>query len=207
MAPLSNDDRKKKAIRLKGYHKVPLPAGWEVAHDAESGKMFFIDHNTRSTQWFDPRDRMTKPLTVADCDSDDLPYGWERAYDAKYGVYYIDHVRKKNQREDPRTEWRNLQINMLKSYVRNAEGSEAVTHGSSEGIAISMISLVSQKGMTQLDNNLTNSQPSLATLNSNPNTSPLSNQLKRDLDANLNILDILDKYDKQRNHDALAVEV
>lgn len=35
--------------------------------------------------------RYTKPLTFADCISDELPLGWEEAYDPQVGVYYIDH--------------------------------------------------------------------------------------------------------------------
>lgn len=35
--------------------------------------------------------RYTKPLTFADCISDELPLGWEEAYDTQVGVYYIDH--------------------------------------------------------------------------------------------------------------------
>jgi hypothetical protein len=32
----------------------PLPARWDVKHD-DSGKLFFVDHNTRSTTYIDPR--------------------------------------------------------------------------------------------------------------------------------------------------------
>jgi hypothetical protein len=32
-----------------------LPEGWEVLFDA-NGKRFFVDHNTRTTTWDDPRD-------------------------------------------------------------------------------------------------------------------------------------------------------
>ena len=39
------------------HHSMPLPTGWEMATDPETGKCFFVDHNTRQTQWFDPRDR------------------------------------------------------------------------------------------------------------------------------------------------------
>lgn len=39
--------------------------------------------------------RYTKPLTFADCISDELPLGWEEAYDPQVGVYYIDHNTRK----------------------------------------------------------------------------------------------------------------
>lgn len=32
----------------------PLPEGWEQAVTPE-GEMYFIDHHTRKTSWFDPR--------------------------------------------------------------------------------------------------------------------------------------------------------
>ncbi|KAK6960095.1 BAG domain-containing protein Samui [Biomphalaria glabrata] len=33
----------------------PLPAGWEMRYDQNSGWPYFIDHNTRNTTWQDPR--------------------------------------------------------------------------------------------------------------------------------------------------------
>lgn len=38
-------------------HTMPLPQGWEKAIDTESGKCYYVNHNTRDVQWFDPRDR------------------------------------------------------------------------------------------------------------------------------------------------------
>lgn len=35
--------------------------------------------------------RYTKPLTFADCISNELPLGWEEAYDPQVGDYFIDH--------------------------------------------------------------------------------------------------------------------
>ncbi|KAM9265820.1 protein KIBRA isoform 3-T3 [Cariama cristata] len=70
--------------------ELPLPEGWEEARDYD-GKVYYIDHGSRTTSWVDPRDRYTKPLTFADCISDELPLGWEEAYDPQVGVYYIDH--------------------------------------------------------------------------------------------------------------------
>ncbi|XP_062833323.1 protein WWC3 isoform X3 [Anolis carolinensis] len=71
--------------------ELPLPAGWEEARDYD-GRVFYIDHNTRQTSWIDPRDRITKPLTFADCVGDELPLGWETVYDQHIGVYYMDHI-------------------------------------------------------------------------------------------------------------------
>uniref|UniRef100_A0A8C6ZXB1 WW domain-containing protein n=1 Tax=Nothoprocta perdicaria TaxID=30464 RepID=A0A8C6ZXB1_NOTPE len=80
--------------RKAGNGQLPLPAGWEEARDYD-GKVFYIDHNTKQTSWIDPRDRLTKPLSFADCVGDELPWGWEAAYDPQIGVYYIDHINRK----------------------------------------------------------------------------------------------------------------
>uniref|UniRef100_A0A672M0I9 Protein WWC3-like n=1 Tax=Sinocyclocheilus grahami TaxID=75366 RepID=A0A672M0I9_SINGR len=96
--------------------ELPLPPGWEEARDYD-GRVFYIDHNTRQTSWIDPRDRITKPLTFADCVGDELPLGWEVVYDQQVGVYYIDHVNKTTQIENPHTQWRQEQERMLKEYL------------------------------------------------------------------------------------------
>eukprot|EP00070_Physeter_catodon_P014399 XP_023971625.1 protein KIBRA [Physeter catodon] len=96
--------------------ELPLPDGWEEAHDFD-GKVYYIDHTSRTTSWIDPRDRYTKPLTFADCISDELPLGWEEAYDPQVGDYFIDHNTKTTQIEDPRVQWRREQEHMLKDYL------------------------------------------------------------------------------------------
>ncbi|XP_036372995.1 protein WWC2-like [Megalops cyprinoides] len=104
----------------KGNGQLPLPDGWEEARDYD-GKVFYIDHNTKQTSWIDPRDRLTKPLSFADCVGDELPWGWEAAYDPQIGIYYIDHINKTTQLEDPRKEWRKEQERMLKDYLTVAQ--------------------------------------------------------------------------------------
>lgn len=96
--------------------ELPLPEGWEEARDFD-GKAYYIDHTSRTTSWIDPRDRYTKPLTFADCISDELPLGWEEAYDPQVGDYFIDHNTKTTQIEDPRVQWRREQEHMLKDYL------------------------------------------------------------------------------------------
>ncbi|TKS75011.1 Protein WWC3 [Collichthys lucidus] len=61
--------------------------------------------------------KITKPLTFADCVGDELPLGWEEVYDQQVGVYYIDHINKTTQIENPRTQWRQEQERMLKEYL------------------------------------------------------------------------------------------
>lgn len=96
--------------------ELPLPEGWEEARDFD-GKVYYIDHTSRTTSWIDPRDRYTKPLTFADCISNELPLGWEEAYDPQVGDYFIDHNTKTTQIEDPRVQWRREQEHMLKDYL------------------------------------------------------------------------------------------
>ncbi|XP_001500247.3 protein KIBRA isoform X1 [Equus caballus] len=96
--------------------ELPLPEGWEEARDFD-GKVYYIDHTSRTTSWIDPRDRYTKPLTFADCIRDELPLGWEEAYDPQVGDYFIDHNTKTTQIEDPRVQWRREQEHMLKDYL------------------------------------------------------------------------------------------
>ncbi|KAI4881713.1 hypothetical protein NFI96_007391, partial [Prochilodus magdalenae] len=47
----------------------PLPENWEMAY-TEDGEVYFIDHNTKTTSWIDPRclDKPQKPLE--ECDDD-----------------------------------------------------------------------------------------------------------------------------------------
>uniref|UniRef100_A0A8C3Y6M8 WW and C2 domain containing 2 n=1 Tax=Catharus ustulatus TaxID=91951 RepID=A0A8C3Y6M8_CATUS len=106
--------------RKAGNGQLPLPDGWEEARDYD-GKVFYIDHNTKQTSWIDPRDRLTKPLSFADCVGDELPWGWEATYDPQIGVYYIDHINQTTQIEDPRKQWRQEQERMLKDYLTIAQ--------------------------------------------------------------------------------------
>ncbi|KAI3370359.1 hypothetical protein L3Q82_025129, partial [Scortum barcoo] len=78
----------------------PLPENWEMAY-TENGEVYFIDHNTKTTSWIDPRclDKPQKPLE--ECEDDELPPGWEKIDDPVYGVYYVDHINRKTQYENP----------------------------------------------------------------------------------------------------------
>uniref|UniRef100_A0A8C1KEM9 Membrane-associated guanylate kinase, WW and PDZ domain-containing protein 1 n=1 Tax=Cyprinus carpio TaxID=7962 RepID=A0A8C1KEM9_CYPCA len=84
----------------------PLPENWEMAY-TESGEVYFIDHNTKTTSWIDPRcmDKPQKPLEECEDDGMDmwlkLPSGWEKIDDPVYGVYYVDHINRKTQYENP----------------------------------------------------------------------------------------------------------
>ncbi|TSL61244.1 Membrane-associated guanylate kinase, WW and PDZ domain-containing protein 3 [Bagarius yarrelli] len=76
-----------------------LPRNWEMAY-TETGMVYFIDHNTKTTTWLDPRlARKSKP--VEKFDEEELPYGWEKIDDPQYGTYYVDHINQKTQFENP----------------------------------------------------------------------------------------------------------
>lgn len=96
--------------------EVPLPLGWEEARDFD-GRIYYIDHNTKQTSWVDPRDRLTKPLTFADCVGNELPFGWEELNDKVLGSYFIDHNTGSQQHEDPRVQWRKRRETMLCDYL------------------------------------------------------------------------------------------
>lgn len=77
----------------------PLPKNWEMAY-TETGMVYFIDHNSKTTTWLDPRlTRKAKPPEK--CEEGELPYGWERIEDPQYGTYYVDHINQKTQFENP----------------------------------------------------------------------------------------------------------
>ncbi|XP_030061068.1 membrane-associated guanylate kinase, WW and PDZ domain-containing protein 1 isoform X6 [Microcaecilia unicolor] len=92
---------------------VPLPENWEMAY-TENGDVYFIDHNTKTTSWLDPRclNKQQKPLEECEDDEEgvhteeldselELPNGWEKIEDPVYGVYYVDHINRKTQYENP----------------------------------------------------------------------------------------------------------
>ncbi|XP_006831685.1 PREDICTED: E3 ubiquitin-protein ligase NEDD4 isoform X4 [Chrysochloris asiatica] len=83
-----------------------LPKGWEVRH-APNGRPFFIDHNTKTTTWEDPRLKIPahlrgKPSLEPSNDLGPLPPGWEERTHTDGRIFYINHNIKRTQWEDPR---------------------------------------------------------------------------------------------------------
>ncbi|XP_006894577.1 PREDICTED: E3 ubiquitin-protein ligase NEDD4 isoform X2 [Elephantulus edwardii] len=83
-----------------------LPMGWEVRH-APNGRPFFIDHNTKTTTWEDPRLKIPAHLrgkTSLESSNDlgPLPPGWEERTHTDGRIFYINHNIKRTQWEDPR---------------------------------------------------------------------------------------------------------
>nr|CAH7759352.1 unnamed protein product [Callosobruchus chinensis] len=91
-----------------------LPAGWSVQR-APNGRLFFIDHNERTTSWVDPRSgqgvggagQQGAGLNNARRPQDDdvlgpLPEGWEERVHSDGRIFFIDHNTRTTQWEDPR---------------------------------------------------------------------------------------------------------
>uniref|UniRef100_A0A672IMC2 HECT-type E3 ubiquitin transferase n=1 Tax=Salarias fasciatus TaxID=181472 RepID=A0A672IMC2_SALFA len=82
-----------------------LPAGWEV-RSAPNGRPFFIDHNTKTTTWEDPRLKipvhMRRTASLDPNDLGPLPPGWEERVHSDGRIFYIDHNTKTTQWDDPR---------------------------------------------------------------------------------------------------------
>ena len=91
-----------------------LPAGWEQRHTPER-RPYFVDHNTRTTTWVDPRRQQfirmygqntngnnttiqTQPVSQLGA----LPSGWEMRLTNTARVYFVDHNTKTTTWDDPR---------------------------------------------------------------------------------------------------------
>lgn len=118
------------AFRYQQQHSIhgewrndgSLPPNWEQL-TAEDGKHYYVDHNTRTTSWVDPRDAFTKVLTFEECRTPlELPFGWEIAIDDEVGEYFIDHNSFSTQLEDPRRDDIGRQQRTLGNFLRSERG-------------------------------------------------------------------------------------
>ncbi|KAM5279608.1 membrane-associated guanylate kinase, WW and PDZ domain-containing protein 1 isoform 3-T3 [Ctenodactylus gundi] len=113
-APITDPSRKfPQYLPLSAEDNLgPLPENWEMAY-TENGEVYFIDHNTKTTSWLDPRCLKQQQKPLEECEDDEgvhteepdseleLPAGWEKIEDPVYGVYYVDHINRKTQYENP----------------------------------------------------------------------------------------------------------
>lgn len=87
-----------------------LPSGWEQRFTPE-GRAYFVDHNTRTTTWVDPRRQQfirtygptnttiqQQPVSQLG----PLPSGWEMRLTNTARVYFVDHNTKTTTWDDPR---------------------------------------------------------------------------------------------------------
>uniref|UniRef100_A0A914KNL1 WW domain-containing protein n=1 Tax=Meloidogyne incognita TaxID=6306 RepID=A0A914KNL1_MELIC len=64
----SNNPPNNADLLLSASSGRPLPPNWEISY-TENGEKFFIDHNTGTTTWDDPRESMsTTPATLTAAD-------------------------------------------------------------------------------------------------------------------------------------------
>lgn len=87
-----------------------LPPGWEQRFTPE-GRAYFVDHNTRTTTWVDPR-RQQYIRTYGPTNTTiqqqpvsqlgPLPSGWEMRLTNTARVYFVDHNTKTTTWDDPR---------------------------------------------------------------------------------------------------------
>ncbi|XP_068595941.1 membrane-associated guanylate kinase, WW and PDZ domain-containing protein 2 [Brachionichthys hirsutus] len=98
-APKSLSESPAKVPDVDEEELGPLPDNWEMAY-TEKGEVYFIDHNTKTTSWLDPR-LAKKAKPPEECREDELPYGWEKIDDPIYGSYYVDHINRRTQFENP----------------------------------------------------------------------------------------------------------
>jgi E3 ubiquitin-protein ligase NEDD4 len=89
-----------------------LPAGWEQRHTPE-GRAYFVDHNTRTTTWVDPRRQQYIRMYGQNAANGTiqqqpvsqlgpLPSGWEMRLTNTARVYFVDHNTKTTTWDDPR---------------------------------------------------------------------------------------------------------
>jgi E3 ubiquitin-protein ligase NEDD4 len=87
-----------------------LPAGWEERYTPE-GRPYFVDHNSRTTTWVDPRRQTivrvmgpnggtSQPQSISQLGP--LPSGWEMRLTSTARVYFVDHNTKTTTWDDPR---------------------------------------------------------------------------------------------------------
>ena len=86
-----------------------LPAGWDKRYTPD-GRPYYVDHNTRTTTWVDPRrlirvmgskGRSTlQPQTISQLGP--LPSGWDMRLTSRDRVFFVDHNTKTVTWDDPR---------------------------------------------------------------------------------------------------------
>ncbi|KAE8576589.1 hypothetical protein XENTR_v10004253 [Xenopus tropicalis] len=89
----------------------PLPVGWEKRMDG-NGRVYFVNHTTRTTQWEDPRNQ-------GQLNEKPLPEGWEMRFTVDGIPYFVDHNRKTTTYIDPRTGKSALDNGPHIAYVRD----------------------------------------------------------------------------------------
>jgi len=74
-----------------------LPAGWEKRIQPD-GRVYFVNHRNRTTQWEDPRTQGQELGT----EESPLPAGWEKRLTEDGIPYFVDHNTRTTTFQDPR---------------------------------------------------------------------------------------------------------
>ena len=86
---------------------VPLPEGWEERQTPD-GRPYFVDHNSRTTTWVDPRianaprSVFSSTTTQTALNLGPLPSGWEMRMTSSERIYFVDHNTRTTSWDDPR---------------------------------------------------------------------------------------------------------
>ncbi|CAJ0962896.1 unnamed protein product, partial [Mesorhabditis belari] len=121
-------DHTTKSTTWERPSSTPLPSGWEMRRDPR-GRVYYVDHNTRTTTWQRPtadmleaheqwqsgRDQamhqweqrflLQNNANASDDPLGPMPEGWEKRADPGTGrTYFVNHVNRTTQWEDPRTQ-------------------------------------------------------------------------------------------------------
>ncbi|XP_026712815.1 LOW QUALITY PROTEIN: NEDD4-like E3 ubiquitin-protein ligase WWP2 [Athene cunicularia] len=91
------------AAELRGVQDALCPVGaghmlrrpWELEKRQDNGRVYYVNHNTRTTQWEDPR-------TQGMIQEPPLPPGWEMKYTNEGVRYFVDHNTRTTTFKDPR---------------------------------------------------------------------------------------------------------
>ena len=86
---------------------IPLPQGWEERQTPD-GRPYFVDHNSRTTTWVDPRlanasrSVFSSTNTQTALNLGPLPSGWEMRMTSSERIYFVDHNTRTTSWDDPR---------------------------------------------------------------------------------------------------------
>lgn len=90
------------------FQEGSLPTGWE-SRITDGGLIYFIDHNSRTTTWSDPRisidnheNGSNSILHNSKNQLGSLPEGWEMRLTSSARIYFVDHNTKTTTWNDPR---------------------------------------------------------------------------------------------------------
>uniref|UniRef100_A0AAX7U1K5 E3 ubiquitin-protein ligase n=1 Tax=Astatotilapia calliptera TaxID=8154 RepID=A0AAX7U1K5_ASTCA len=81
---------------IKAFIPPLYTFSWEQKRTDSNGRVYFVHHPTRSTQWEDPR-------TQGLLNEKPLPEGWEMRFTVDGIPYFVDHTRRTTTYIDPRT--------------------------------------------------------------------------------------------------------